>query len=385
MLKMLLLARRRHYLNFVRHHFDRPTLLILAGIGVLVACLLWRAPADIGVSMGALGRAGFGRRWTAGLIPALPLVYAVFFLLARVSVRRTPEFDLLRCLPVPDSTVTAWLRARHLLKTGPLLLGLALPALGDSRLTVGGVLRAGALLAALSGLDLLALWHARKGWPARRRADRRPWPVLRFPGRGGIVFALVIRDVSYLLRRRRSVPLLLLAAAVGEALAALTIDKPTDALTAAAVLQAVHGLLQLGFLEALFEREAATPGFLKCLPVGGARVWRARLLLSAALLALPGVAPLAIGVFKGASPAAAGMFLLAALLVGPITGGLLFADVHVALFPRTRIATFLLTMALVSMVLLWFFVPFASPLLALALLLLWGSRAATAFDRVEVE
>lgn len=383
MLKTLLLARRRHYVNFVRHHFDRPTLLLLAGIALLVAWQVWRAPGDIGISFGALRRPGFGARWTIGLLAALPLIYAALFLLARVTLRRTPESDLVRCLPIPDSTLNAWLLARHLLKTGPFLLVLVLPALAVARLTASGALRAAILLGVLVGLNALALWHARKGRRARRRADRRPGPSIRFPARGGVVPALIARDVSHLLRRRRTVPLLLLAAAAGETLATLTVRNPTDGLMAAAVLQAFHGFLQLGFLETLFEREALTPGLLKSLPVGGARLWRARMLLAAALLALPGVAPLGIGILRGASTAAWGTFLAAAVLGGPLIGGLLFADVQVALFPRTRVATFLLTVVITVMVLLWFLVPLVSPLLAAGFLLLWGFRAAAAFDRME--
>jgi hypothetical protein len=72
--------------------------------------------------------------------------------------------------------------------------------------------------------------------------------------------------------------------------------------------------------------------------------------------------------------------MLVAVLV---CGGLLFADVHVALFPRTRVASFLLMAALAAMVLFWFFVPLATPGLAIILLVLWGLKAAGAYDRME--
>src|SRR5512140_243464 len=108
MLRRLLAARWRHYVNFIRYHFDRRTVVILGAIGAWLAYQAWRSvagPADSGISFDAFARPGFGARWITVVALGLPVLFGILFLLARGSGRRTAELDLVRTLPVPDSTL----------------------------------------------------------------------------------------------------------------------------------------------------------------------------------------------------------------------------------------------------------------------------------------
>jgi hypothetical protein len=384
MLKVLLIARLRHHLNFVRYHFDRRTLFILAAIAALIGYQVYRSPADIGYSLAALGRPGFGSRWTLVVVALLPVLFLALLLLARVSVLKTRELDLLRSLPVSDATQTLWLLVRHLSTTVPLLILIALPALGDTAIRIGGVIRAAGLLLAGLSLDGLALWMA-----GRERATRRGVARGRFrvgvPIRGGTVRALLVRDLSHLLRRALQVPLLVTLVMLVEGSIVLAGRDPAEGLMMAFVIQALHAVLQMATLDVLFRRDETAAGLLKALPLRGAHLWTARALLCAAILAIPGFLPLFFSIARGASAVAWGAFLVGAIIVLPLSGGLLYADVHVALFPRTHIATFLLMTAVAAIVLFWFFVPLATPILVIILLSYWGLRAPGAFDRMEPE
>lgn len=384
---LFLRYRSRRWRNFVRHHFDRATLLRL---GLLVALGLFatgRSPADIGTRPAALTEPGSGAR--AFRLALLLLVPGTFLLIRRVRALRTPagESARLTALGVPPDGVVAWARWRHALALAPFVAVAALASAAGGPDAAAAGTRVLLVLAA-GGAAGIAAWHLgapRRGGSAAAPGLRlRPAHTVRWsPGfPGGAVSALVRRDLLHLLR---SAPApLVLAGLVTLLLPVLVLRvAPDTAFLTVAVVHATLVWLELNLLLTLYERDALHFAFFKVVAVSGRRLWQARVLLTATLLALPPLPALAAAWWRQPEALLGALVTLLVLVLLPCMAALLFANVGVALVPRVGLAGLFLNAALGLTGFLWFFVPIVVPPLLLVLLGLWARRAPSAFDRME--
>lgn len=393
MIGLLLRTRARRLRNFIRHHFDTGTLLRLALIVALALFQFGRSPNDVGWSPGAVTRPGFGAAWSRGLFMALPLLALAFYGAARLTRRATDEARLLHVLAAPPAALARWAAARQLARCAPLIVPAALLAAGGPTLTPGGAARAAAWLFGLSALAVALLRLApprlEGGGAARPRpavASGRTGAARRRGGvriSGGPIRGLVTRDLTYLLRWQRSPLVLVALAALLEALAAARTRPPADAPLAVGMLQIVAVFLVVNTLESLFTRDVPHAGLLRTLPLTGRQFWLARAGLAAVLMAVPILPALVVLAARGVGFLPFMITLAVAGAALPAATALLYANVGVALFPRTRLIPLFLNAALLFMTFFWFFVPVATPLLALFVLGAWARRAPLAFDRWE--
>lgn len=171
MLIRLFKMRLRYYRNYIRYHFDRPTILLLTFIILVLVLLTGRSPADIGYSLEFLQRAEFPARWQQLFIQLLLAFYLLAEIFAFLTLRLSQEWSLLGTLPISRTVVLNYILLRHLAKSSvPILLTLALFWVGPGGF-LSPCLRS---LAALSGVLFLHLyaflqayhWYQRQrpGW-----------------------------------------------------------------------------------------------------------------------------------------------------------------------------------------------------------------------------
>ncbi len=199
----------------------------------------------------------------------------------------------------------------------------------------------------------------------------------------GLTGALILHDVQFLWRRKRSIFAWLLLAAIILAAAAFAQESAEAAYASSIVLEIIFSLLLINALLVLFEREVKTVGLIRSLPIGARKLWRSRWLLTAAFIVLPMLLPILIIPFK--FNAGAGFFFFLAMAIGvPAVFAALYCNAGFGLFPNTKYCSLLLNISLGLMILFWFYMPFGTILL-LGIAALWIGKSQRHFQFMEIQ
>lgn len=242
-------------------------------------------------------------------------------------------------------------------------------------------------LAAGSWLLALALWLAIRRWhdPAITAATTptiaaRQWQPDRL---AMLAQALILPEVLYLWRRRRSFFVLLVGAVVLCALVAIGQTEAVAAYAGTLFLQLLFGTFLLNSLLRLVEEEITTAALLRALPIAAGRWWRSRWWFTAVCLAVPMLLPAVLLPFKFPLDFAFMLFAFAGLVALPATLALLYCTAVFATFPHLRLAGLLLNVSLVLMFLFWFVMPLGTIILP-AVALWWRRKSQRHFQLVEI-
>ncbi len=198
----------------------------------------------------------------------------------------------------------------------------------------------------------------------------------------GLTGALILHDLQFLWRCKRSTFVWLLLAAIILAAAALAQESAEAVYASSIVLEIIFSLLLINALLVLFEREIKTVGLIRSLPIGAHKPWRSRWLLTAGVMALPMMLPILIIPFK--FTAGAGFFLFLVTAIGvPAVFAALYCNAGFGLFPNTKYCSLLLNISLGLMILFWFYMPFGTILL-LGIAALWIGKSQRHFQFLEI-
>jgi hypothetical protein len=198
----------------------------------------------------------------------------------------------------------------------------------------------------------------------------------------GLTGALIMHDVQFLWRCKRSTFVWLLLAAIILAAAALAQESAEAVYASSIILEIIFSLLLINVLLVLFERDVKTVGLVRSLPIGARKLWRSRWLLAAGFMALPMLLPILIIPFKFTAGAGFLLFLVAAIGV-PTVLAALFCNAGFGLFPNTKYCSLLLNISLGLMILFWFYMPFGT-LLLLGIAALWIGKSQRHFQFLEI-
>jgi hypothetical protein len=198
----------------------------------------------------------------------------------------------------------------------------------------------------------------------------------------GLTGALILHDVQFLWRRKRSTFFWLALAAIILAAAALAQESAEAAYASSVVLDIIFSLLLINVLLVLFEREVKTVGLIRSLPAGARKLWRSRWLLAAGFIALPMLLPILIIPFKFNAGAGFLVFLSIAISV-PAVFAALFCNAGFGLFPNIKYCGLLMNISLGLMILFWFFMPFGTIFL-LGVAALWIGKSQRHFQFLEI-
>ncbi len=130
MLFLLLKTRLVYYKNYLKHHFDRTTMLEIFIIVAVLLMLLMRSPADIGYNFKWMSDEAFPLQW-ARLFGTYALIsfYLVAEIFAFFALRISREWQLLGALPVGRKTIADYYLIRHAGKTFTFLVLVSIPFL----------------------------------------------------------------------------------------------------------------------------------------------------------------------------------------------------------------------------------------------------------------
>jgi hypothetical protein len=328
-------------------------------------------------------------RWFLGALGWLPVLAVVFYGLARGVKARSAEFYWLHLVGAPRGFTRRWAILRQLMRTLPIILVVAIPAMLPGG-APGGWWHGPVLILVYTAVSLIALAATHMGPEdetrmerlERERKTRRQVASFRLVPKGPLS-ALVVRDLSYLQRGAAGSYALCLAMAIGEFFVAQSALSTPSGTLAILIVHAIVALLIVNSLLSLFEHDAAHPGLLRTLPIPGRRFWAARVLVAMMLAAIP-IVPAFVLAALVPLPA---VELLAIAGIGfvaiPAAMGILFANIGVALFPRLTLAGFFLNIAAVLLYVTWMLVPVATPVVAALVLGAWARRAPAAFEAWE--
>lgn len=214
------------------------------------------------------------------------------------------------------------------------------------------------------------------------RLSRTSGTSMQFGRPGGIISALIRRDVKFLWKEKRSLYILVAFAATILLLAGLAQTHAEEAYASSIVIETIFNFVLINALLILFEHEAKTAAAMRALPVSARASWRARWLLVAGLLATPMILVIFMLPFKFAIGAGFPLFVAMALLI-PMIFATLFCNAGYGLFPNIKYGSVLLNISLGLMLLFWFYMPFGTILL-LAISLLWIRQAQRHFQFLEI-
>lgn len=206
--------------------------------------------------------------------------------------------------------------------------------------------------------------------------------IKQFGRSGGIIDALIRRDLKFLWMEKRSFFVLIAFAAAILLLAGLAQTHTEAAYASSLVIETIFCFLLSNALLILFEHEAKAAAAMRALPISARTCWRARWSLATGFLAAPIILVIGMIPFKFAIGAGFILFLAAALLI-PMTFATLFCNAGYGLFPNIKYGSLLLNISLGSMLLFWFYMPFGTILL-LAISLLWIRKAQRHFQFLEL-
>lgn len=168
MASQLLKMRLRYYRNYIRYHFDRPTILLLTFIVLMLLFLTGRSPADIGYSLEFLRQAEFPAQWQLLFMRLLLPLYVLAQIFAFMTLRSRQEWSLLGTLPIARSAVLSYILLRHLAKSA-LVIGVVLALFWVGPGSFGGqCLRSLTALAVILFLQACAFFQAYR-WHQRQR------------------------------------------------------------------------------------------------------------------------------------------------------------------------------------------------------------------------
>jgi hypothetical protein len=385
MIPTLLRVRRQRVANWLRYQFDRGTMVWVALTAALV--VVWQWPhLHLPTIWHDRTAPGAPDRWFRGALGWLPVLAVVFYALARGVKARSAEYFWLHLVGAPKGLTRRWAILRQLMRTLPIILVAAVPAMLPGG-APGGWWRGPALILGYTAVSLLALAAVHLGPEdetrmerlERERKTRRQVASFRAVPRGPLS-ALILRDLSYLQRGAAGAFALCGAAAVGEFfVAGSALSTPSGTLLIL-IVHAVAALLMANSLLALFEHDAAHPGLLRTLPIPGRRFWLARVLVAAFLSAVPILPAFVLAVLVPLPAVELAAIAGFGFVVIPAVAGILYANIGVALFPRMTLAGFFLNIAAVLLLVTWVLVPIATFAVAALVLGLWARKAPAAFE-----
>ncbi len=161
MLTLLLKTRFRIYRNYIRHHFDRVTVLEISIIIFIFLLLLARSPADIGYNMRFLRSENF----TPTYLRLFPLLIICFYVISEfmaiITRKRESDWKILGTLPFRRNEIIHFYLIRHFLKIAPLFLILAMLFWAGTGMSI---LQKASQFVAASGflilLQVISFWQA---------------------------------------------------------------------------------------------------------------------------------------------------------------------------------------------------------------------------------
>lgn len=250
-----------------------------------------------------------------------------------------------------------------------------------------------ALIAALPtwSLALALLFYLRRayepGWIETQTSQANGNIVNRHRGivssnKMGLTGALILHDVQFLWRRKRSTFAWLSLAAIILAAAAFAQESAEAAYASSIVLEIIFSFLLINALLILFEREVKTAGLIRSLPIGARKLWRSRWLLAAGFIVLPMLLPILIIPFKF-TVGVGFLFFLGVAIGVPAVFAALYCNAGFGLFPNTKYCSLLLNISLGLMILFWFYMPFGTILL-LGIAALWIGKSQRHFQFLEI-
>ncbi|MGH7451993.1 MAG: hypothetical protein ACRENG_11635 [bacterium] len=225
-------------------------------------------------------------------------------------------------------------------------------------------------------------WIETQTSEANENSINRP-RAITLSNKMGLTGTLILHDVQFLWRCKRSTFVWLLLAAIILAAAAFAQESAEAAYASSIVLEIIFSLLLINVLLVLFEREVKTVGLIRSLPIGARKQWRSRWVLAAGFMALPMLLPILIILFKFAVDAGFLFFLVMAIGV-PAVFAALYCNAGFGLFPNTKYCGLLLNISLGLMVLFWFYMPFGTILL-LGIAALWIGKSQRHFQLLEIQ
>jgi len=218
--------------------------------------------------------------------------------------------------------------------------------------------------------------------PARRTiVNARPaWEIVQKTGISG---ALIIRDMQLLWRRQRATYFLFLVYVVIASIPIIAHAKSEDVYASSIAVQIVFSWLLINLLLALFEYDGESLGLIKSLPLKPEKLWRSRWRLTAGLLILPMLIPIFLTPIKHSLDLGFPLFVFLAALIVPMIFATLYCNAGFGMFPQIKYGGIILNISLLLMLLLWFFMPFGTPLL-LAVMLFWIRESQKHFQFLEI-
>jgi hypothetical protein len=198
----------------------------------------------------------------------------------------------------------------------------------------------------------------------------------------GLTGTLILHDLQFLWRCKRSTFVWLALAAMILAAAVLAQESAEAAYASSIVLEIIFSMVLINALLILFEHDVKTVGLIRSLPIGARELWRSRWLLAAGFITVPMLLPILIIPVKFNIGAGFLLFLVTACSV-PAVFAALYCNAGFGLFPNTKYCSLLLNISLGLMILFWFYMPFGTILL-LGIAALWIGKSQRHFQFLEI-
>lgn|GEM_PF-2959944 len=209
-------------------------------------------------------------------------------------------------------------------------------------------------------------------------------PALRFLKRiHKPTTALIYFDLLFLIRRKRSLFLVILIETGVLFAAVLAQDTLDSALVSIIFIQIIFSwLFILNMAFTLFERDTTSASLFKFLALSPARLWYSRWILMLVLTGLPLLLPALVCLFKFTMNLRLFSLLLTTLFGIPALLAAFFCNTGFALFPQAKLAGYSFNILILLALLFWFYMPFGS-ILILAIMLIWIRKSQRHFQNVE--
>ena len=196
--------------------------------------------------------------------------------------------------------------------------------------------------------------------------------------------ALILNDLLFLVRRKRILFFSLILETAILSAAIISQEKLMGALVSSVFIQLLFGwLFVINILLVLFERDADFMIVIRMLPVSAVKIWGARWLLIAGLVAFPVLIPYLIIFYKFELVYQFWVFLSVVIWLVPGILATLYCNTGFALFPQAQLTAYILNISILLMVLFWFYMPFGT-LIFLGVSLVWIRKAQQHYQRIEL-
>jgi len=198
----------------------------------------------------------------------------------------------------------------------------------------------------------------------------------------GYYRSFIVHDILFLWRQKRSSFLIPFITAIMTITICITENNDKAIYVSLLFLQVLCAFFLIKTVLTLFTRDVEAFGLIRSLSVTAFSLWLTRWLLLVGLIAMPILIPIPMILIKFGITLEFLIFFMSAIVAIPAILATIFCNSGFGMFPHINLSGYIISVSIILMFLLWFFLPFGT-LILLVVMVFWIRKSQRHFQYLE--